>query len=164
MKLALMSDSHDNFPVLAKAIEIAEQAGCEMLLFAGDLISPPGIDVLAKFSGNSIVIWGNNENEKPGIIRKVAAAENVELSEGYYEGEMGGLKIFMNHYPRYTELAAASGQFDVCIHGHTHEYREEKVGETLLLNPGEIMGYLSGTSTFMILDTETKQVTKQVVE
>ena len=66
----------------------------------------------------------------------------------------------MNHYPRIAELAAKSGEFDLCVFGHTHEYNKEKVGECLLVNPGEIQGYASGKATFVIFDTKKKEVKK----
>ena len=52
MKIAIMSDSHDRWDYLEQAIEQAmEQAntgGCELLLFAGDLIAPLRLAVLEK--------------------------------------------------------------------------------------------------------------------
>ncbi|WKZ30419.1 MAG: metallophosphoesterase [Candidatus Dojkabacteria bacterium] len=163
MKIAIMSDSHENWTKLSQAIAIANEKGCEYLLFAGDLIAPPGIKILEQFDGQIKFVWGNNEMEQVNMTRKMDASEKIELCDDIFEGELGGVKIFMNHYPRIGELAAKSGEFDVCIHGHTHEYREETVGNTLLLNPGEIQGYATGTSTFMILDTESKSVEKITV-
>jgi uncharacterized protein len=160
MKIAIMSDSHDNWAKLREAIEIANKEQCTHLLFAGDLIAPPGIAVLEKFNGKMHFVWGNNEAEKVGITRKMDASEKITLEDNIFESEIHGVKIFMNHYPRISELAAKSGEFDICIHGHTHEYREEKINNTLLINPGEIQGYLTGSSTFIIFDCQTKGVQK----
>lgn len=164
MKIAIMSDSHDNWPNLERAIEIANLNSCKYLLHAGDLISPPGTEYLQKFKGKVIFVWGNNENEKTGITRKMDAIDNFELAGGYYEGEIDGVKIFMNHYPKYAELAAKSGEYDLVIHGHTHKYREESFSNTLLINPGEIQGMLSGSPIFALFDTKTKSVKKLVLE
>lgn len=160
MKLAIMSDSHDRWERLEQAIVLANEAGCEVLLFAGDLISPPGIAVLQQFSGLVKFVWGNNEGERVGMTRMFDQSENMELCGDIYEGELDGTKIFMNHYPRAAELAAQSGQFNLAIHGHTHEYREEKIGKCWLLNPGEIQGYRTESSTFAIFDTEKNTIEK----
>jgi uncharacterized protein len=160
MKIAIMSDSHENWQKLSAAIEVANKQECTHLLFAGDLIAPPGIPVLAKFNGKVHFVWGNNEAERVGITRQMDASENITMEGDVFESEIHGLKIFMNHYPRITELAAQSGAFDICIHGHTHLYREETIGKTLLINPGEIQGYRTGTATFVILDCETRKVQK----
>lgn len=158
MKIAIMSDSHDNWQNLSIAIDIANKAGCEYLLFAGDLIAPPGIAVLQKFNGKVKFVWGNNEAERFGMTRKFDASKNIELCGDVFEGIIDNLKFFMNHYPRFVELATKAGEFDVCIYGHTHDYLEEKVGETLLLNPGEIQGYATGQAGFIIFDTNNKDV------
>lgn len=160
MKIAIMSDSHDNWENLEKAVVMANDMGCEVLLHAGDLIAPPGIGFLKEFKGDVKFIWGNNEMERVGITRQMDAIENIEMCGDVFEGEISGVRVFMNHYPRYAELAAASGEFDLCIHGHTHEYREEKVGETLLINPGEIQGWRTGKATFVVFDAESGEVEK----
>jgi len=165
MKIAIMSDSHENWANLKKAIEISNTEGCTELLFAGDLIAPPGIAILEEFNGNVHFIWGNNEAERAQMTRYFDASAKITLeytakNGNYYEGELDGIKIFMTHEPRFAELAAKSGEFNLCIHGHTHEYRNEQVGNTLLVNPGEIQGYKTGQITFIIFDTKTREVKK----
>lgn len=163
MKIALMSDSHDHWDNLEKAVQLANEAGCTLLLFAGDLIAPPGLATLEKFAGDVKFVWGNNEGERVVLTRKMDASTKIELCGDIYEATIDGVRIFMNHYPRFAELAAQSGEFDLCVFGHTHDYLEERVGETLLINPGEIQGYRTGTVSFVIFDTETKQAEKIVV-
>ena len=158
MKISIMSDSHDRWEILEKAIEISNENNCEYLLFAGDLISPPGLAVLEKFVGKVKFIWGNNEGEILGLTRKMDASDKIELAGDIYVDEIDGIKIFMNHYPNIVNLAAKSGEYDLCIYGHDHTYHESKVGETLLVNPGAITPYKIDGSTFIIFDTETKEV------
>ena len=139
---------------------MANKEGCELLLFAGDLIAPTGVQILEKFKGNVKVVWGNNEAERVGLTRKFDASKNIQLAGDIYEDKVDEIKIFMNHYSRISELAAQSGEFDLCIYGHTHEYLEKIVGNTLLVNPGEIQGYGTGNVTFIIYDTSTKETKK----
>jgi putative phosphoesterase len=160
MKISIMSDSHDNWLNLEKAVAISNDQGCEVLLFAGDLIAPPQLAVLEKFNGKVKLVWGNNEAERVGMVRMIDASKNIELCGDIFEGEIANIKIFMNHYPRIAELAAKSNEFDLCIYGHTHIYSEAKIGNTLLVNPGEIQGYRTGKPSFIIFDTETKSVNK----
>ena len=155
-----MSDSHDNWVNLASAVLISNENGCEYLLFAGDLIAPPQLAILEKFSGKVKLVWGNNEGERVILTRMMATSEKIELYGEIFEGEIGGIKIFMSHYPRISELAAKSKEFDLCIFDHTHEYLESKIENTILLNPGEIQGYKTGKASFIIFDTETRSVNK----
>lgn len=158
-----MSDSHDSWDHLEKAIVTAHENGCELLLFAGDLIAPPGLAVLEKFRGKVKFVWGNNEAERVGMTRKMDASEKVELCGDVYEESVDGVRIFMNHYPRLVELAARSREFDLCIFGHTHQYHHEMVDACLLINPGEIQGYRTGICSFVVFDTQTKKAEKIVV-
>jgi putative phosphoesterase len=158
MKISIMSDSHDRWEILEKAIEISNENNCEYLLFAGDLIAPSGLAILEKFNGNVKFVWGNNEGEKVGLTRKMDASEKIQLAGDIYEDEIDGIKIFMNHYPKIVELASKSGDYDLCVYGHDHTYHHSKVRDTVLVNPGAISPYKIEGSTFVIFDTETKEV------
>ncbi len=158
-----MSDSHDRWDHLEQAINQANDAGCTLLLFAGDLIAPPGLDVLETFNGDVKFVWGNNEGERVAMTRKMDASDKITLCDEIYDDTVDGIKIFMNHYPHVSRLAAKSGDYDVCIFGHTHQYHEEAVNNTLLINPGEIQGHRTGQSSFMILDTKTKEIKKILI-
>lgn len=159
-----MSDSHDRWDYLEQAINIANRENCGILLFTGDLVAPPGIPILEKFNGQVKFVWGNNEGERVGITRKIDASDNIELGGEYFEGKVEGLKIFMNHYPRLVELAAKSGEFDLCIFGHTHEYLNNKVNNCILLNPGEIQGYKTNEPGFVIFDILTKNINRVLIK
>ena len=158
-----MSDAHDNWSNLQKAIKIANNSECKILLFVGDLIAPPGIEVLEKFKGKVKFVWGNNEGEKTGVTRKMDSSNKTELCGDIYEGKLGNVRIFMNHYPKISELAAQSGKFDLSICGHFHKYWERKVDNCLFINPGEIQG-LKGKPTFIIFNTSDKKVKKIVLD
>lgn len=164
MKIAIMSDSHDQWNNLKKAIDLSNNAGCEVLLFAGDFIAPPGIAFLEQFNGLVKFVWGNNEGERVALTRMMDASQKMELAGEIFEGEFDGVRVFMNHYPRISELAALSGKFDLCVFGHTHEYLAEKIGNCLLLNPGEIQGHKTAHPSFVIFDTQTKAFEKIVLK
>jgi len=40
MKIGIMSDSHDNMNMVAKAVELFNQRGVSRVLHAGDIIAP----------------------------------------------------------------------------------------------------------------------------
>jgi hypothetical protein len=168
MKILITSDSHDRWDYLGKAVKKGTEAGCEVMLFAGDLVTPSGIKTLEEFPGEVHMILGNNEGEIVGLTRIVDTKPNIilhhDFGESTMELEIDGLKFYMNHYPSYVLNAAKTGKYDVCIYGHDHEYHEEKLENgTLLLNPGEITINKTGTSTCMLFDTKTKSVEKIIL-
>ncbi len=163
MKIAIMSDSHDRWDYLQHAIMIANDKGAQKLLFAGDFMSPPGVSIISQFGGEVIMVWGNNDGEKIGLLEKAKDSKLINISGDIYEGRIGERNVYMNHYPRPSEIAAKSKIYDMVIHGHTHEWRTEIIDGVLLINPGEIQGG-RGDVTFAIVDTDTLEVEKIVVE
>lgn len=159
-----MSDSHENWVKLKKAVAIANEENCEYLLFAGDLISPPGVKLLEGFQGKVKFVWGNNEAERVGITRKMDASKNIEMCGDYFEDSLDGKRFFMNHYPKFAELASRSGEYDIVIYGHTHEYYYNRMTHCIMLNPGEIQGAATGISSFVIYDTKLDTIEKIVIE
>lgn len=164
MKIAIVSDSHDNWPLLEKAVSIANENGCEVLLHAGDLIAPPGIAVLRKFNGNVHYVFGNNEGEKIGILRQIDASFNIKLHQNEMDEAVGGVRTFMSHYPTVAALAYKSGEYDLVVYGHDHTYRIEKNDATIMVNPGEACGYRTGMATMSLLDSETREVDRVVLQ
>ena len=49
---------------------------------------------------------------------------------------IGGVRLFVSHYPKDAERAADSGEYDLAIHGHTHVPRDEMRGDCRIINPG----------------------------
>lgn len=50
--------------------------------------------------------------------------------------ELEGRNIFMNHYSSISEAVAKSGEFDVAVGGHDHQYRVIEHEKGLFINPG----------------------------
>ena len=60
----------------------------------------------------------------------------------------------VTHYPFYAQALARTGDYQAVFSGHTHALHEERFGECLWLNPGEVMGW-QGRSTCALYDTST---------
>jgi putative phosphoesterase len=168
MKILITSDSHDRWEYLELAVQEGIKVGCEVMLFAGDFMSPGGVKILEQFSGDVHFVLGNNDGELVGLTRWLDKSKNVTLhykfGESTLEEEIDGVSFYMNHFPDAVKNAALSGKYDVCVYGHDHMYHEEILGNgTILLNPGEIQGYKTGNSTCMIFDTSTKKVEKIIL-
>jgi len=59
------------------------------------------------------------------------------------------------HKEKLIDALAESQKYDVIIYGHTHRTDLRKIGKTLIINPGECGGWLTGKSTISLLDLET---------
>jgi predicted phosphodiesterase len=79
-----------------------------------------------------------------------------------------GKRFAASHYDNIAAQLARSGQFDVVCYGHNHHYQVELQGETLMINPGTLMGYdpTSGEdipATFVLYDTASGHVERREI-
>jgi len=151
MRIAVCSDIHDNIWKLDGLLKQVE--GWDALLFCGDFCAPFTLAQIAEgFSGPVHVVWGNNDGDKWLLTKNAASAGNVTLHGELAQVEIGGRRIAVNHFPEIARPLASTGIYDAVFYGHDHTARFERIGETLLLNPGEVMGRF-GKSTFASYDT-----------
>jgi putative phosphoesterase len=159
MKLAILSDIHDNIWKLDAALPHLAEA--EAVIFCGDLCSPFTLDRLARgAAGRPVhVVWGNNEGDVRLMVKLIAAAGNVALHGQLAELELGGLRVAVNHYPEIARRLAESGAYDLVCYGHDHRAHEERLANgAMLLNPGEVMG-LYGHASLSLFDTAARAAT-----
>ena len=149
MKIGLMADSHDNLPLIAKAVEGFASHGCEVILHCGDIIAPFSAKALLRFRGQVVGVFGNNDGERAGIRRALP-----EVFDGPHVFEFGGRRIMAVHD---RADAPASPQVDVIVFGHSHE-KMLAPGPPLEINPGEAGGWLRNEPSAAVLETDTLQV------
>lgn len=156
MKIGVMADSHDHVERIERAVKLFSLAGVERVLHAGDFIAPFAVLPLASLGCPVVGVLGNNDGEVLGLTR---AFEKVgQLHPQLASLELGGRRVAMNHYPELAEPLAAGGGFDLVVFGHTHRLLEQRIGSTLLLNPGEVCGWLTGRPTAAVVDLATLAV------
>ncbi|MEW6568403.1 MAG: metallophosphoesterase [Chloroflexota bacterium] len=157
MKIAILSDSHDNIWKLEGALP--HLVGAEVILHCGDLCSPFMLRTLGEGVGPRPIhlVWGNNDGDRLLLARVAAELPDVTLHGELAQLELDGVRLAVNHYPEIGRGLARSGLYDVVCYGHDHQAHQEWVGNCLLLNPGELMG-MKGRSTLAILDTVDRSV------
>ena len=156
MKIAVISDIHENFHNLLKALEIIREKGVQKILCLGDFINPGVAKVLVDCGIPTYAIWGNNDGDKVLITKmSMAPGSSLELGDKTYAMlEVDGRSIFLTHYPDLVAPAAASGMYDVVFYGHDHLRREGQEGDCLVANPGELAAFKTKKATFLVYDTE----------
>jgi len=162
MLIGLVSDTHNNRPGVRYALDIFDALGIEVILHAGDLISAQILDEFIDFS--LFLTFGNGDD--PLMISSKAGS----VSERFACGEMldlnlAGKRIFMIHGDHRTEQEKRidSGDYDFVIHGHTHRYRDERVGSTRVINPGALGGRYMGERSFATLDLAKNELQRYFV-
>ncbi len=155
--IGVMSDSHDNMDAIRRAVEFFNSKEVELVIHAGDIISPFTIRAFKELSCPIKAVTGNNDGDLLSL--KKFFEGKGEISSFFLSLEMDGVKVAVNHghYPDILEALIVSGKYDVVICGHTHERVNRKVGNTLVVNPGETCGYLTGKKSVAIVNLRRLQ-------
>lgn len=160
MIVAIMSDSHDNIWNLRKALDIVKQRNAKMIIHCGDFVAPFMLKELASLSIPVHGVFGNNDGDQFQLTRmSLTELTNISLHGLVGEIQADGVPIRFTHYGEMARLAASSGERQLVCYGHSHVYRQEKIGQTILLNPGEVMGK-DGNPGFCFFDTESFLATR----
>ncbi len=156
MIIGLISDTHDNVPMIRRAVERLKEERVKLVLHAGDYISQFTAKPYAELGVPLIGVFGNNcaETEE---LKKVYATVGADLRGYFAEIEEGGLKIALTHGHIKSQMdKAMSGDYDVVVRGHSHRSSIGEENGILVINPGEVCGYVSGSNSVAFLDTEKR--------
>jgi putative phosphoesterase len=140
MKVLIISDTHDHVADLRKVIAKTKDE-VEAVVHCGDACAPFMYVHMADFAKPVHVVWGNT-NDKEGAEEK--CPENVTIHGDSARITFGDKRFFVNHYPDVARNAASEAVYDVICFGHTHVATEEKMGTSLLINPGAVMSETHG--------------------
>ena len=150
MLIGIMSDTHDNIPLVKKAIEIFNEKRVGYVIHAGDYTSPFTLKLFKELQCKYIGIFGNNDGDK--LLLLESAEGNIRNQP--YIFTLRDRKIVVMHEHHVVDALADSGHFDLVIYGHTHKADVRKVKNTLVVNPGEVSTYLYGKATVALVDLE----------
>jgi len=152
MRVAILSDIHDNIPKLKAAL--ARMDDVSELICLGDLCSPFIVKELGEgFPGPIHIVFGNNDGDRFRITEAAGRYAHVQVYGEYVELAIGGRTFAVNHFDNIGREIARAGLHDVVCFGHNHRFEIQNEGEVLIVNPGEIYGLLTGASTFAVYDT-----------
>jgi len=166
MLVGIMSDTHDHLPLVDKAVEKLIDEKVELVLHAGDYISPFVIQHFKPFKGRFIGVFGNNDGDHE-LLKRRFVEFGLEIRGIFAEVKIDNIRIALLHGgepggplgPSELLNSMISAEcYDVIIHGHVHDAKAYRKGKTLIINPGEVCGYLSGKPSVAVLDAKTLDV------
>src|SRR3954469_8470481 len=156
MLVGLFADSHDHLDNLRLAVERFNEAGCELVLFAGDLVSTFAVPPLRRLKCPLVACFGDNEGNKVGLHAGLSLVGTLaEPPVRFTAGD--GTRFIICHMQR--QLRGQADDWDIAVFGHTHKPRVIRDdSRRLLINPGETSGWTFGRPTIALLETVTRQV------
>jgi len=151
MKIAIISDTHDNLKTFEKAINWINKENIQLILHCGDISTQETINhATTIFNGEIKFVKGNADYRLDNLLAKM-------------EIEIDKKKICFTHFPDIAKKIAESQKFDLVFYGHTHKPWEEKIGNCRMVNPGELAGQLF-KPTFAVYNTETDLLELKILE
>lgn len=151
MLVGVISDTHDRLPKIDAALRLFADRSVEAIVHPGDFIAPFALKPLLAFKGTIHATFGNNDGERAGLLKLLPT-----LVDGPLFAPLGGRTVLVHHFIEWIEPDDLR-RADVVITGHTHNVVNRVENGVLMLNPGECCGWVNGTCTVAILDTETLQ-------
>lgn len=164
MNVVCLSDIHNRFENLDKALTAIAAHRADALICCGDLETGMVLARIAdNFPGEIHVVRGNNDSEDD--IK--ATIDRERLLRVYYHQLQGRLtvgkrRVAFTHKPKDAEILLTEG-FDVVFHGHTHEADVTTHNQTIVVCPGDIQGRYQNNPSYALYDTETGEVSLHTV-
>lgn len=162
MKLAIISDIHDNLNNLQKCLIWCRDNKVEKIICAGDVTNSQSIEHLAtNFTGEIFLVSGNcelyHENELthyPNLhyCGEIGVLEIDRLSIGLCHEEKNIPKVFQ----------VSPKPLDFIFYGHSHKPWLNHKEQVFLVNPGNIAGVFH-QATFATLETKNKKLELKIL-
>ncbi len=156
MLIGAVSDTHDNLPMVEKAVKYLNEQKAGLVLHAGDYVAGFVIPKFKQLNCKLIGVFGNNDGDHELLKKRFSETTNCTIHDRFAAVQVEDYKIALLHgdEPELMNALADSGYFDAIVHGHSHLKGIQLKGKTMLVNPGEVCGYLTGKATIAIIDSK----------
>jgi putative phosphoesterase len=157
--IGIISDTHDKIPFIIKAVERLNAEKVDLVLHCGDYCAPFAASSFKNLTAKMIGVYGNNDAEKE-LLRNAFLSIGKEVKGNFAKLNINGFKIAMLHgeNKELLDTIIECSLFNLVVYGHTHKVDVNEFGKTLVINPGEVCGYLTGESSLALFHIETKKV------
>ncbi len=153
MRVGIFADTHDHLDNIRLAVAEFNRRQCEVVLFAGDLVSTFAIPPLRKLKCPMIASFGDNEGNKVGIRGGMQVIGEIG-DPPFCSRLRDGTLVLLTHQ-RELIREPVDG-VNIIVYAHTHKPRihRDEAGR-LWINPGETSGWTYRKPSIAILDTES---------
>jgi putative phosphoesterase len=150
MRVGVVSDTHNHLANVARIVEILNAARVERVVHTGDITQAKTLHALAGLEAPLVGVFGNNDLERDAL-ENACSDLGLRFEDPPLELVWHERRIVVTHDP--LDLAPETLQgADVLLHGHDHRHASERKDGTLVFNPGECAGHLTGHNAVGILD------------
>jgi putative phosphoesterase len=156
MLVGIFADTHDHLDNIRRLVQVFNAAGCELVLFAGDLVSTFALPPLRELRCPIWGCYGDNEGNKPGLQAGFSILGELREAPACYTLP-DGTRVAIVHMER--QLRGCEADYSAVILGHTHRPRVSTDAQgRLWINPGEASGWTFDDPTVATWETTTGEV------
>lgn len=153
MKIAVLSDIHNDKKNLSSILDKIHQQNLEMIFALGDYVSFNIFKHLAQISLPLVAVFGNMDKEQEKIESWVKQeGRDITLRREMNRVKVDKRNIALTHFPEIAEKLLKSGMYDAVFFGHTHRAEQRFDEKTLVANPGAVKD-----GSFGVYDSETNE-------
>jgi putative phosphoesterase len=157
MKIAVLSDTHNNQEYTNRALEAIRAEGVSTIIHCGDISEA---ETVGLFNGFSVSFALGNADRNYGELKR--AAESLVPSAAvapFFTLSYDGIDVAVCHgHTETLRRLISSGSYGYVFHGHSHRRKEERLDDTVVVNPGALGGLRAQTRSFCFVDFGVKRV------
>lgn len=155
MKIAVLSDTHNRYATVEKALAVLQERQVTHVIHCGDI---EDADTVWLFHGLTVhFVYGNCDTERLALQQAIHGIGET-LHRPYGQLELEGVRLAFLHGDdrRLMQEVEENGQFDFLFYGHTHKAMEHRTGRTRVINPGAL--HRASPKSFILLDLPAGEV------
>jgi uncharacterized protein len=137
MLIGVVSDTHGDIPRTRAAIQMFDSLGVAVVLHCGDIGTPEVVSLFAPWPTH--FVFGNCDHDRKTLARAIEkAGQSCHGEFGVLQLDGVRIAFLHGHDGELLQESIAGDRWDLVCHGHTHLVRQERRGNTLVLNPGAV--------------------------
>ena len=152
MLIGIVSDTHDHVTPYLVGLQRLRAMGAEYFIHCGDVGSEQILDLLAGFP--TTFVWGNNDWDTLDL-EAYAKQLQIHCAGRFASLTLDGKEIAVIHGDDETlkRKILAEQKHDYLLQGHTHVFKDVKIGKTRIINPGAL--HRANPKSVALLNTRT---------
>jgi len=150
MRIGIVSDTHNNLKNCRKIVELFNNAAVDRVIHTGDITQAKTIEVFAELDAPMVGVFGNNDQERASLEAAITQF-SFQFVDPPLKLSWSGREIVIVHDPLELQMVNQD-DYELILHGHTHQLTIEHHGPRLTFNPGECAGMMEGFNSIGLLD------------
>lgn len=149
MRIGVVSDTHGHVANTLQAAAQLREHAVDVVIHCGDIGS---VQIVPLFAGwPTHFVRGNVDGDESGL-RWIISEEGQTYHDRFARITLAGKSIAVTHGddPHVLRSAIEGGEFDLVCTGHTHQRDLQRVGRTIVLNPGAL--YRSSRKSLAVVE------------